>query len=1424
MSTHADKQQRSNRISRQPFFNHQGAKPEKSFISANPVQAKLKVSKPNDPHEVEAEAMADHVVARLATPAFFHTDQTPDSQLHRQSEAEEEEELQTLRRQPEEEEEELQTLRRQPEEEEEELQTLRRQPEEEEEELQTLRRQPEEEEEELQTLRRQPEEEEEELQTLRRQPEEEEEELQTLRRQPEEEEEELQTQPEEDEEAVDRTPKHYRYRSGVPPPFPRAARTFGGSPIHRFRQTPAKIYPSAGLAVNRQRRYRSPRRTLHRSATARGPPEPGPGFRSHLQNSKGAGRPMPATLRQPMESAFQADFSRVRLHTGQRAVSMSRQINAQAFTHGSHIYFGQGRYAPESSAGKHLLAHELTHVVQQGGAVQRRPATPGIQRKAMRSGGRITRAPPSIQRLPGFIGRRLNSYARYIPGYTLLTVIIGYNPLLGQTVARTPRNLLQGFMGLASVLGIRLFAKLTELGIVDAAFNWVNARLQALRLNVGRVERLIQQAYDRMDFLRLDPIAYNRRVLVNTFAPLVRDVRRFAGQLVDKVVELIKNALRSLALGLPGYRLITMIIGSDPLTDAPVIATTAQIIAEFLTLIGATQELAKMREHGALERTAAWIDLQLALLNFTIAEISALFITAWNSFSIQDVFNPVAAFNRVLNIFGPFISRAFRFARNVATTVLSFIKDALLDWLSRHAGSVPGFHLFTVIIGRNPFTQQPVPRTASNFIRGFLGFVPGGEEKFQNLQQSGAIERAMTWLNAQIARLNLTWDMIRALFTQAWNRFSITDLLNPVAAFQRIVTLFRAPVRRIIRFAAAVAEKILEFIFEGVMGAGGARVLAILKRGRDTFMTIINDPVAFIRNLIQAMARGFRQFAGNILTHLRNGLVGWLLGALEGAGLQLPQTFNLQGIISLVLQVLGITYARIRPRLVRLLGEANVSRLETLFGFLRTLVTEGPGAAWQQIVEFIQGNLREIVMGAIRNWVITRVVTAAITRLATMFNPAGAVIQAILAIYNTIMFLIERINQIMAVVNSVLESVSNIAAGRLEQAANYVEQTMARTIPVVISFLARLMGLGGIAGRIRSIIQRIQARVDRAIDRMVDWIARQGRRLLAGGRAVAGRARAAVAGVINWLGFRRRFSADGASHSIYFQRQGNQQRLMIASVPRPAMQFLNEYKVARNNLSGTGQQTKLQKWNQARDHVQNNIVPLAREIQQAQRNNATAAQKEQLRQRMMQQEVQLTNLLRQLLSGERNWGRVREKYRLEGMVGTYASMPRAVSDRITPDHQPQNTVFTHAASLPCFRTNLNPNSSGAQNMQRHAASRTAQGHAINLHHYRHVRGRTYGRSPTGFINNVRSQLDDTQPANLQRRIVVNLIRRELNDDVQQIRREVGSPSNDSIWRDIYQEPQYGTQQERDQLIQQTRGQIRSGQGRIANQDLERFKP
>jgi len=97
---------------------------------------------------------------------------------------------------------------------------------------------------------------------------------------------------------------------------------------------------------------------------------------SSLNSSKGGGSPLPQGTRNFMESAFSADFSRVRVHNDSQASEMSGGINAKAFTHGSDIYFSGGQYAPEKAEGKRLLTHELTHVVQQEGLIE-----PGIKRK-----------------------------------------------------------------------------------------------------------------------------------------------------------------------------------------------------------------------------------------------------------------------------------------------------------------------------------------------------------------------------------------------------------------------------------------------------------------------------------------------------------------------------------------------------------------------------------------------------------------------------------------------------------------------------------------------------------------------------------------------------------------------------------------------------------------------------------------------------------------------------------------------------------------------------------------------------------------------------------------------------------------------------------------------------------------------------------
>lgn len=99
---------------------------------------------------------------------------------------------------------------------------------------------------------------------------------------------------------------------------------------------------------------------------------------SFLNASKGGGSSLPQGTRSFMENAFSTDFSDVRLHTGDKASEMSKEINAKAFTYGNDIYFKEGQYNPGSDEGKQLLAHELTHVVQQNLAINK---TGGIRRQ-----------------------------------------------------------------------------------------------------------------------------------------------------------------------------------------------------------------------------------------------------------------------------------------------------------------------------------------------------------------------------------------------------------------------------------------------------------------------------------------------------------------------------------------------------------------------------------------------------------------------------------------------------------------------------------------------------------------------------------------------------------------------------------------------------------------------------------------------------------------------------------------------------------------------------------------------------------------------------------------------------------------------------------------------------------------------------------
>jgi hypothetical protein len=118
------------------------------------------------------------------------------------------------------------------------------------------------------------------------------------------------------------------------------------------------------------------------------------GVEQRIQAMQGGGQALPDEERSFFEARLGYDFSQVRVHTDANAVQASREIQAHAFTIGPNIAFNEGTYQPGTESGRRLLAHELTHVVQQGGA--------GVQRKTTMGWGQPSQVVPHLQTLQRF--------------------------------------------------------------------------------------------------------------------------------------------------------------------------------------------------------------------------------------------------------------------------------------------------------------------------------------------------------------------------------------------------------------------------------------------------------------------------------------------------------------------------------------------------------------------------------------------------------------------------------------------------------------------------------------------------------------------------------------------------------------------------------------------------------------------------------------------------------------------------------------------------------------------------------------------------------------------------------------------------------------------------------------------------------------
>ncbi|MGV8986156.1 MAG: eCIS core domain-containing protein [Cypionkella sp.] len=344
---------------------------------------------------------------------------------------------------------------------------------------------------------------------------------------------------------------------------------------------------------------------------------------------------------------------------------------------------------------------------------------------------------------------------------------------------------------------------------------------------------------------------------------------------------------------------------------------------------------------------------------------------------------------------------------------------------------------------------------------------------------------------------------------------------------------------------AAIARLILTPILN-LLGIDPEAFFQMLARAAEALDIIIDDPIGFLSNLIDTVKGGIGLFADNFPRHLLVGILMWLTGPL-GAGIIMPQQFDLWGLLDIARQVFGLTLDMVRKVATRVLGPSAVAVIDFVMKYVTALITGGWRGLWDQLMADL-GTIRDIVLDQIKSFLVEKVVMAAITWLASLFSPVGALVKLVLTIWNFIQFLRTQLARILQVVQTVINTIWEIATGALEGPMRGVETVLGQLIPVVLDLLARLLGVTGVPEKVQSILQVVRTRIETGLENLMRKVA------ATAGVATTPADGAAPAEIMAPL----QVSGGGETHTLFIEDQGETVVPMIRSAPTPLSEWLDQ--------------------------------------------------------------------------------------------------------------------------------------------------------------------------------------------------------------------------------------------------------------------------
>lgn len=880
--------------------------------------------------------------------------------------------------------------------------------------------------------------------------------------------------------------------------------------------------------------------------------------------------------------------------------------------------------------------------------------------------------------------------------------------------------------------------------------------------------------------------------------------------------------------------------------------------------------------------------------------------------------------------------------------VLVSIYDAvagLPDWVSKEYDAAEkdfGDQITTLVIdiSRDVNTviktcQDLIAQARKDIAAVFAQF--GDDQTGWAAAEQGKFETKLNALDAQVAKSRD--DFNKQLSQRASS--TIQEARQQIAALREAAKgLLGQLADALNEFAKDPAKFILNGLLK-LVGIQPADFWTLVHKIEQAISDIAADPKRFGNNLLKGIGDGFQLFFDNFGKHLLSGFLDWLLSGIrkEGLPLDVPTEITPAAIVKFLLQILGISWARVRKLLAEQLGEENVARLEKAAGLIATLVSEGLDGIVKLLKDAIdpQKIVETIIETGIRFLVETLIVKA-VEFVISMVNPAGAIYQAVRAIYKILSWIFRNAARIFKLLEAVVNGIADVVAGNVAGMAKTVERALAMLIAPVIDFIAGLIGLDGLPGKIAQALKSLHAMVEAALRSVIKFLVDQGKKLLAklglGGKEPEKAKKQADAAAA--IGESVSFGVN-KEHTLWIKTEGGKATVMASSDPAPlttwldglekqlstlapeskasaegllakARQLLTTTDQQADQLAASATQTTTQATTQSPDAAKaknesvkkeehtlagvlsqlatlfNTALPafpstaftvdesryvlriaakqgLTPELEGKKQESVAAflksaetstaiskAKKDQIPAahalldalkakldaltqakktdqapdqakltEILQAEDQLSQALQKILK-DVDIKKFDERYRMEGMVGSYANLKSLqTSDKMTPDHQPQHAILDHVATLPLFK---------GTRMRRELQGRSENAWSINLYAVRHEAGRTYGGKGTATKNEAirrieailgGSPLDEKQ----KRANVISVLRLELAADVAAMKSVVARGETDAVWHDITELKDLSKDQQT-ALVQSIRAQVISGEAEIAGQDLDRL--